>query len=333
MKRIKLDDLASKYRLTEYKDLYSKVMELIDSGKVKPVKASGINGKSPALYKEYWIIEEKQDMSKYVEELDYDIVPAISTDYYKTHLEQYMEDRQWVLLLNKYLKNNKENFMTLMSENERSYDIWHREKFLKQEQGKRVLKRCEIEPEQLHYYRTTEPIAYYTATRQTPQALLILENKDTFYSMRKFLLAGNDTICDEKIGTLLYGAGKGIIAAFSDFETSGEPYMLAQGNRIYYFGDLDYEGIRIYESFAAAYGGEYDIRLFTEAYCRMLTKAYIAAGTKNVVNGLPLTKEGQNRNIGTYFLSAFSQKQQDEIKEILENDRYIPQEILNWNNF
>lgn len=94
MKRITLDSLASKYRLTEYKDVYSKVMELIDSKKIKPVKASGINGKSPALYKEYWMIEEKQDMSKYVEELDYGIVPAISTDYYKTHLGQYIEDRQ-----------------------------------------------------------------------------------------------------------------------------------------------------------------------------------------------------------------------------------------------
>ena len=62
------------------------------------------------------------------------------------------------------------------------------------------------------------------------------------------------TICGEQIGTLIYGAGKGILAAFSDFDSSGEPYMTAQGNTVLYFGDLDYEGIGIYENFASEIG-------------------------------------------------------------------------------
>ena len=235
MKRTNLDALSAHYRIADYKELYKKVMALIDSRKIKPVKASGKNGKSPALYREYWIIEEKQDISEYIYELNYEIVPFISTDYYRAHIDQYIQDRQWVLLLNDYIKNN--DFMTRMSENERSFDIWHREKFLKQEQGKKILKRCGLETAFFNYYRTTEPIAYYTATRQTPQNLLILENKDTFYSMRKCLMHGGEmhTICGTPIGTLIYGAGKGIIAAFSDLDTSGEPYMLAPENRILYF--------------------------------------------------------------------------------------------------
>ena len=108
----------------------------------------------------------------------------------------------------------------------------------------------------------------------------------------------------------------------------GEPYMLAPENRILYFGDLDYEGIRIYEKFAekfaAAYGAQYDIRLFQCAYERMLTKA-----DRIGIEDLPRTKEGQNRNIGSLFLGWFSQPQQTRIKAILEQDRYIPQEILN----
>lgn len=140
MKRTNLDALSAKYRISDYKELHAKVIALIDSQKIKPVKASGKNGKSPALYREYWVIEEKQDMSKYIDELNYEIVPAISTDYYRAHIDQYIQDRQWVLLLNDYIRNN--NFMTLMSENERSFDIWRREKFLKQEQGKKILKRC-----------------------------------------------------------------------------------------------------------------------------------------------------------------------------------------------
>ncbi len=148
--------------------------------------------------------------------------------------------------------------------------------------------------------------------------------------MRKCLMHGGNmhTICGTPIGTLIYGAGKGIIAAFSDLDTSGEPYMLAPENRILYFGDLDYEGIRIYEKFAekfaAAYGAQYDIRLFQCAYERMLTKA-----DRIGIEDLPRTKEGQNRNIGSLFLGWFSQLQQTRIKAILEQDRYIPQEILN----
>lgn len=328
MKKIKLDELAATYKLSEYRELYAKVIELIDSQKIKPVKASGINGKSPALYREYRIIEEKQDITRYMEELSYHIVPAISTDYYRSHIDQYIQDRQWVLLLNAYIKNDKEKFMTHMSENERSFDIWHREKFLKQEQGKKILKRCGIDADSLNFYRTTEPIAYYTATRETPQNLLIIENKDTFYSMRKALIEGGDTICKEHIGTLIYGAGKGIIAAFSDFDISGEPYMTVKGNRIYYFGDLDYEGIGIYENFSAAYGEQYDIRLFKNAYEKMLSKAY-AMG----ISMLPFTKEGQNKKIGNAFLSDFSKAHQTKIKEILESNRYIPQEILNIDDF
>ena len=39
------------------KELYTKVIALIDSQKIKPVKASGKNGKSPALYKtDLWLI-------------------------------------------------------------------------------------------------------------------------------------------------------------------------------------------------------------------------------------------------------------------------------------
>ncbi len=345
MKKISLDTLSAKYKISEYRELYTKVITLIQDNKIKPVKASGINGKSPALYKEYWIIEEKQDVSKYVNELNYDLVPSIAADYYRAHIDQYLEDRPWVLLLNDYLK--KKDFMTPMSENERSFDIWHREKFLKQEQGKKILKRCGLDITLLNYYRTTEPIAYYCATRQTPQKLLIIENKDTFYSMRKRLTecqslksifgqsmsgeglndAADDapcTICGEQIGTLIYGAGKGILAAFSDFDSSGEPDMTAQGNTVLYFGDLDYEGIGIYENFASAFGAHYLISVFRNAYERMLAKA-----ERIGIEHLPATKEGQNRKIGSLFLSQFSQPQQDKIREILESGRYIPQEILN----
>lgn len=71
--------------------------------------------------------------------------------------------------------------------------------------------------------------------------MLILENKDTFFSMCRHLLEGNEEILGIKIDTLIYGAGKGIFRSFEDFDLCVEPYMQAEGNQIFYFGDLDYE--------------------------------------------------------------------------------------------
>lgn len=61
MKRICLDDIESKYRIQSYNELYGKVLSLIQNEELKPVKASGKNGKKPALYNEYWIVEALED--------------------------------------------------------------------------------------------------------------------------------------------------------------------------------------------------------------------------------------------------------------------------------
>ena len=319
MKRISLKELQKS--LSDYKDQYDYVMDLIEKGRIKPVKASGTNGKSPSLYLEYWLVEEAKDYTELKEELLYRMVPEISIDYYMAHLAMYEQDRQWVLLLNDFLKEHKQNLLHAKSLNERSFEIWKREKFLLKEQGKKILKRCQIDLDVLNVYETTEPLAYYSHTRQTPQNILIVENKDTFYSMRKYLLEGNDVILGMPVGTLIYGAGKGIFKSFQDFEFCVEPYMTTEGNEIYYFGDLDYEGIGIYENFASVFGGEWEIKPFIEGYKAMVEKA-------EKIEQLPDTKTGQNKRIRELFFSYFSKEMVEKMTRILEAGQYIPQEIL-----
>lgn len=328
MKRICLEDIESQYKLKSYQELYEMVLSLIQKEEIKPVKASGKNGKKPALYKEYWIIEKQEDNSAFIEELSYLYVPIISTNYYLSHIRQYQEDRQWLLLLNQYLKENRKELQIPKSMNERSFDIWHREKFLKEEQGKKILKRCGMTLDMLNLYETTEPLAYYVHTRDIPQNMLILENKDTFYSMRKQLLSGGNEILGVPVGTLIYGAGKGILRSFQDFSLCAEPYMRAKDNVIYYFGDLDYEGILIYESLASLFKKECEIKPFCEGYLKMLQKAELIGKQQ-----LPHMKEGQNQNIGTAFWDSFTKEQSDAMLQILQNGNYIPQEILSLEDF
>lgn len=326
MKRISLDELIQSCPDATYEQQYRYVMDLMEEGSIKQVKASGTNGKKPALYREYWVTPETKDYHVQEEELKYRLHPMIGVDYYLTHPDVYTQDRPWVLMLDDYLKNKRDNLGYTESVNERSFEIWSREKFLTKEQGKSILKRCGIKPEDLNMYTTAEPLAYYSHTRQTPQNLLILENKDTFYSMRRHLLDGNDKIFGTDIGTLLYGAGKRILRSFGDFELCIEPYMRHDKNHIYYFGDLDYEGIGIFENLAETFQEHWEICPFLPAYDAMLKKAQNA-------QRLPDTKEQQNRNIKDHFFSYFSNDQTNQIKKILERDTYIPQEILNITDF
>lgn len=328
MKRIHLDRIESQYQTKTYQELYQKVVWLIEQEQIKPIKAAGKNGKKPALYKEYWLLPKQEDNSAYIEELYYLYLPMIKTDYYLNHLEEYKTDRKWLIYLNQYLKTRKEELEFPQSINERSFAIWRREKFLKEEQGKKILKRCGLSLKELNLYQTTEPMSYFTASREIPQNLLIIENKDTFYSIRKHLLDHRGEILGCTVSTLIYGAGKGILRSFMDFALCAEPYMTDEQNGIFYLGDLDYEGIGIYEKLTLSFGENRRIFPFLQGYEKMLQKAK-EIGTAE----LPSMKEGQNKQIGNTFLSYFDSGQVKQMQMILEAGKYIPQEILSGKDF
>lgn len=321
MKRIDLSQLLGSARDKCYEEQYKVIMGKLEAGLIRPVKASGKNGKKPALYHEYWLIEEKNDYKELEHELKYQILPMIQVDYYLSHLETYEKDRRWVLMMNNYLKSGKECLQTMESMNERSFEIWGREKFLKEEQGRRIMKRMGISPESLNLYETTEPLSYYSHTKKTPQNILIIENKDTFYTMRRHLLSGGTAILGMETGTLIYGAGKGILRSFRDFSLCAEPYINSDLNKIYYFGDLDYEGIGIYENLYHLFEDKCWIMPMEHAYLAMLHKAAD-------IERLPDTKEGQNRRPCLTFLKYFTPEDRVRIEEILTAGKYIPQEIL-----
>ena len=326
MKRISLESLLHSRQELPYQEQYEHICRLLEEEKIKPVKASRTNGKKPALYREYWILEKQKDYSKYIEELKYSLSTKISIEYYLKHPDIYEADHPWVLMLNEYLKKTSDTVQIPVSLNERSFEIWNREKFLDREQGKKILKRCGIEMESLNVYRTSEPMPYYAHTRNTPQNLLILENKDSFFSMRSQLLSGHTEIFGTEVGTLIYGAGKGILRSFQDFDLCAEPYMKDSRNKILYFGDLDYEGIGIYENLAERFQDRWTIAPFVPAYKAMLQKA-------DHIYQLPETKEHQNRNISSAFFQYFDNETVRKMQSVLEADQYIPQEILNTSDF
>ena len=334
MKKITLDELLSKVRGMDYGSQYEYITGLIEKGRIKPMKTAATNGKNPALPLGYWLIEEEKDYSGYIDELRFGLNYRISPTYYLDHLEQYDKDREYVRALSGYFDKHSDRLMEQISLNERSYDIWQREKFLQREQGLRILKNCGIDTADLNFYRTSEPLAYYSASREPGGTVLIIENKDTFYSIRRILIENStmekpQEILGTQIDTVIYGAGKGIWKSLDDFEMCVEDYLTDSKDKYLYFGDLDFEGIGIYQKVQEKFlDAGRKILPFKEAYQRMMDKAG-DTGFKR----LPETKEKQNRNIDRSFFRYFGEEYAVQMEEILDSGKYIPQEILNVTDF
>lgn len=325
-KRKSLEELLGERITASYSEQYEYITSLLDTKKIKPVLAAGKNGKKPALYLSYWEEDKQKDYSALLPELLYNLEPKIDISYYQQNLSTYAVEREDVLQLNDFFRQHAALLATQVSYNERSFQIWAREKFLLKGEGKKILKHCGLELSDLNCYSTAEPFAYFSLTREVPQKLLIIENKDTFFSLRKFLLAGNKLLFGEKISTLIYGAGKRVISSFQEFATSAEPYMLDEANELLYFGDLDYEGIGIYENLAESFAQQGAIKPFKAAYLAMLAKS-------EEYKKLPATKEEQNKQLKGGFFTYFTAQEAEAMQKILQQDLYIPQEILSLADF
>jgi hypothetical protein len=339
LKEIKMKDIRSygskiidslemqKYLgIFDYKEFVSLVERLEKEGIIKPVKKSKLNGKNPSIHNRYSIIDEAKDNSKFIDEIKYKLNYELSGDYFINHVDKYIESRDYVLALSDFLSSRMEMLKEQISIKERSFQIWGREKYLEKEGGKTLLKNLSFDLDKLNIYTTSEPLAYFSYSKGTPQKILIIENKDTFYTMRKFLLSEKETIMGEKIETVVYGSGKGIWNSFNDFKVCAEPYLLNEENELLYLGDIDYEGIFIYEQLYNTFKDNFIIKPFAKAYEYMINKAI-----ENKLN-LPKSKENQNKNIEDIFLKFFSVEYQDKIISILKSGRYIPQEIINYSD-
>lgn len=324
-KYIELDDLLKKCKSHNYSDQAAYIHSLIREGKIEEVKRSPLNGKTPPLKTRYRLISKPMPPEK-IEELQREIsclTPPIKTEYYFDHLDVFEKERKDVKQISQFLRRPS-LIKTAVSYRQRSFQIFHREKHLMRMTT--TFKHCGLLQdgqsiqEALNCYDTKEPFAYFSFSKKTPQNILILENCDPFFDMRMCLQEYNQhTILGVPIHTLIYGKGKDVISTFNQFDRTAENYMKSTNNQLYYYGDLDYEGIKIFENLAEKHP-ELHIKPFIPAYLAMLKKSNDTA--------LPLTKEGQNRNLSGLFFSYFEAEDVENIQLILKANNYIPQEIL-----
>lgn len=288
-------------------ELNACINELMNEKVIQPLKTSKKNVRG--MYVKYMLIKH-DDTLDVKEEIVQTLIKPIKIEYYLKNPKEYVQDREFIQTINKYLKS-KENEELPITVNEKSYQLFKNEKLLKENEN--ILNKLGIEFETLNCYDTYEPFFFYInpSFQGKEKNIIIIENKDTFWSTKKAIEDNSN------VYMVIYGEGKKILKSFSYIKE----FDILNTDRILYFGDIDYEGINICMSLIRAYPN-FNIQIFKNAYRKCL----------ELEENLQKMHHNQNK-VKHYieeFCKDFDTASQEKLKYILENNCYIPQEILTY---
>jgi hypothetical protein len=310
----------------DYRLFHQTVNKLVDDGVLVPVKSAGLNGRLPPLFNKYRLIRPKEDFAGYLECIRY-LNPALNISGYLKRPDLYKKHREIIEGLSRYLWYSAELLEEPMSRKERSFSLWGREKLLDEHFAlvREVLKFNGLGEDFLNYFDTPEPFFEYVHTRPEHMTVLILENKDTWFTFRKLMQdTGKSIVAGTPVDVLLYGEGNKIAkrGALEEYNAGMLGGKAGQAGRFLYFGDLDLEGIRLFFRTREA-NPHLDIRPFSGLYRLML----------RLTEGVELPESLDKRDVTAplaEFASMLGFDRADMLTVFLEKGRYIPQEIVNY---
>ena len=319
-KRINLSEIKELYKINEHKELVSFINQCISAGILSPCMSSKKTYQIPQISEKYNILNQKSYNDDLMQELSYKLSHKFHIDYYKNHLEEYEEVREYVLKLSEYMKSNK-NLQIPFSLNERSIDIFNNEKFLGTQSGQSILTRLNITYDDLNLYKTPEPFFYYVNNKSDSNNVLIIENKDTWYTIRKLIMQ-NKKVLGVDFKAIIYGEGRKIQRTFADISYEEYNSFNSQNNVYTYFGDIDSYGVDIMYSLINAHD-DYNIVPFYKAYMILLSN----------ISSKKSKEEKQNITLDIDKVRmCFKEYTIEKCNLILSicNENYIlPQEIIN----
>jgi len=319
-------ELQQVIRAADYSLYHQALEKLLIGGILLPVKSSGLNGRLPPLYNKYRLIKPKDDYAEYFAAIR-QLNPALNISGYLQKPELYQKHRDIVEGLSRYLWYASELLLEPMSRKERSFSVWGREKLLDNHMSlvREVLKYNALGEDFLNYYDTPEPFFEYVQARPEQLTVLILENKDTWFTFRKLMQSsGKNIISGTTVDVLLYGEGNKITkrGALEEYNAGMLGGKSGQAARYLYFGDLDWEGIRLFFRCRGA-NPSLDVKPFAALYRLMLQLA----------EGRELPESSDARALGAPlddFAALLGLEHTGALTAFLGKGRYIPQEIINY---
>jgi hypothetical protein len=303
-----------------YNRFHSIIDEMQKEHKLVSVKVSGTNGRNPFLYNKYRIADVEKNSTEKNNIIVNDILafhPRLKKDYYLKNIRQFENDRDYILKISNYLSSLDVSHALdyRCTLNERSFEIFNDEKLLA-DKGETVLKRLGLNFEDLNCYRTYEAFFYYFIKKSDINNVLIIENKDTFLSLLKACSSdGSDRRRNRNIHLLVYGEGNKIQNSFRFMEELEQNINMGS---VYYFGDLDYAGIDIFQRLKANYA-KYNIAPHTGLYRQLM----------DYVQTPPPARNAKTTEIEE-FLKYFCMEDAGRLDKLLKEGKYIPQEGINF---
>ena len=323
------EELQQIFQESDYDLFHTVVEKLVESGVLVPVKSSKTNGRLPPLFNKYRIIKPQEDNTGYLESVRR-LNPVLNISGYLQRPELYKKHVEMVEGISRYLWSAQNLLEMPMSRKERSFSVWGREKFLDEHTAllKEVLKFNRLEENFLNYYDTPEPFFEYLHERGELMSVLVIENKDTWFTFRKLMQdTGKNTIEGTVVNVLLYGEGnkitkQGALEEYSATMLGGQGGQGGGDARFLYFGDLDWEGIRLFFRTREA-NPSLELKPFSYLYRLML----------KLSETVELPKSLDHRGVRgplSEFLSLLGLAKEESLGVLLAEGKYIPQEIVNY---
>lgn len=292
-----------------YLDFTSIIEDLMENRILKPVKEHGTNGKVIPLYNTYRIIKAslRETINDEIQRNSIEFNPDINLDiYFSLKEEEWEKDLQYIKIIDDYLVKNglPSDYGT---SSERSFQIVGNEKWIDEEGGKKILERIKLW-EKFKIITNPDPLMFAINPfrfKESSHIHLVVENKTTFYNLI-------DSINKSQFTSLIYGAGWKITANIHKlYNQLGLENDL---HKIYYFGDIDAEGISIWYSIYE----KHNIELALPFYKALFNKNY------------SIGKENQQRNEKAIdkFTEYFLEEGKSKINKLFEDGGYLPQEAL-----
>ena len=294
---------------SDYIILVNTITELVNNDILVEKNIKSTNGKQPPLLNKYGVNKYKlrEDHINEIQKYSLKISREIDLEQYFTLSEKrFQEDLPYIEMINEYIINNGLP-QEIATPPERSFDITGDEKWIDQKSGKTILNNLKLW-DKLKIVTNSDPLMISVNPNKMVKSdeyyHLIVENKATF-------LALIDVLPDTCFTSLIFGSGWKIVSNIVMLQRQ----LNLKGNHIlYYFGDLDNEGISIWNS------------LNEKTSAKLAVKFYSALLTKDFSYG----KETQQKNQKALnnFLKSVNDLEKQKIISILNCGGYIPQEAL-----
>ncbi|QST02700.1 hypothetical protein IMZ31_19315 (plasmid) [Pontibacillus sp. ALD_SL1] len=276
-------------------------------------KTTDFNGLYPPLYNQYWNRAQKEEAKPFMNPGDVTVHDSIDLSYYRGREEELHKDWPFIEKISLFLSDEypAEDYEWLQV-NERSAMLFGDEKWLKKHSA--FLNRIGLEKEDLRMIHTPEPFSYKLGIpKAVPSPLkgIIIENSDTYASIKR--------LWDEgalPFQLIIYGGGKRIESTINYLQHIEE--LSYYDLDLYYFGDIDREGVAIWERTARGHKGT--LKPYLPFY-NTLVDRFSDQATE---------PETDDRPSLAPFLVYFTKERATVIRNVLDEGNLLPQEYVHY---